>query len=155
QCSAARRQRFIEDPSQPTVVPGARTSDFVWEPAVEVRRISGSRWGPTEIGFKAHGFVYTNNPIFNHGNYRIQLKQAFGPDTSVLLRYRYTPNLFLGPNTEHRTGSSLIDEERVTSHVWRAHLERRLTRELTATLITRYGLRFYNDAFAERDTHFY
>jgi hypothetical protein len=155
QFSAARRQRFIEDPSQPTVVPGAKTSDFVWEPAVEVRRLSRSAWGPTELSFKAHGFLYTNNPIFNHGNYRIQVRQALGPETAILLRYRYTPNLFLGPNIERRTGLGLTEEERVTSHVWRVHVERQLTSALSAQLITRYGLRLYNDVFAERDTQFY
>jgi hypothetical protein len=43
----------------------------------------------------------------------------------------------------------------VTSHTWRAQLEKRLNEKWTATLVGRYGLRFYNDAFSQRDTWFY
>ena len=45
----------------------------------------------------------------------------------MLVRYRYVPNLFLGPNFERRTGTRSIREKRVTSHHWRAEVERRLT----------------------------
>jgi hypothetical protein len=34
-------------------------------------------------------------------------------------------------------------------------LERRLSNTVTGALVGRYGLRLYNEAFAERDTHFY
>jgi hypothetical protein len=153
--SAARRLRLSEDPSQPTVVPLNRPSDTVWEPSIDVRRTSSSSLGQTEISFKAHGFIFTDNPIFNHGDYRIQVNQQVAPDTFVLLRYRYVPNLFLGPNVERQTGSLLPTEERVTSHTWRAQLERKLNDQWTATLVGRYGLRFYNEAFSERDTWFY
>ena len=62
------------------------------------------------------------------------------------------PNQFLGPNIEHRTGNDLIQEERVSSQTWRTELEHRVNESWTLTLIGRYGLRSYNDAFAERDT---
>ena len=154
--SSARRLSLSEDPSQPALVPVNKPSDVVWEPALDVRHTSNpTNLGSTEVSFKAHGFIFTDNPIFNHGNYRIQLKQALDPETSLLLRYRYVPNLFLGPNTERRTGQRLVEEERVTSHIWRLQLERRLTEFLTATLVGRYGLRQFNDAFAERDTTFW
>jgi hypothetical protein len=143
--SAARRLRLSEDPSQPTIVPVSRPSDTIWEPSIDVRRTSSSNLGQTEISFKAHGFIFTNNPIFNHGDYRIQMNQQVAPDTFVLLRYRYVPNLFLGPNTERQTGNQLPTEERVTSHTWRAQLERKLNERWTATLV----------AFSERDTWFY
>ena len=94
---------------------------------------------------------YTNNPIFNHGDYRIQDRLALTADTSLLLRYRYVPNLFLGPNFERRTGTRSIQEERVSSHTWRAEVERRVSEAITAALIGRYGLRLYNESFAERD----
>lgn len=155
QFSAALRQRVSEDPSQPTVVPLEKPEDVVWEPSLEVIRSGSSRLGPTELSFKAHGFVYTDHPIFNHGNYRAQLKQSLASGTSVLLRYRYVPNLFLGPNVERRTGTFLTQDERVTSHIWRLQLERRLTEAWTFTLIGRYGLRLYNSEFAERDTRFW
>lgn len=152
--SATRRLAVQEDPTQPTKVETIKPTDVVWGPSLEVTRRSGAGQWPTELSFKSQGFVYTENPIFNHGNYRIQIRQAVAPDTAVLLRYHYAPNLFLGPNIERRSGQRLIEEERVTSHIWRAQLEHRLNEEWELTLVSRFGLRFYNDAFAERDLHF-
>jgi len=153
--SAARRLALSEDPSQPIIVPADRPSDVVWTPSIDVRRSSSSSVGLTELSVKAHGFLYTNNPIFNHGDYRIQVHQQIAPDTFVLLRYRYVPNLFLGPNTERQTGQRQQQEERVTSHTWRMQLERQVGEQWMVTLVGRYGLRFYNAVFSERDTTFY
>lgn len=152
--SAARRLKFSEDPSQPTALP-SQLSDVIWDPSLEVIRSSSSTLGPNELSIKAQGFIYTNNPIFNHGDYRLQFKQGLSTDTSLLLRYRNVPNQFLGPNIERRTGSNLIQEERVSSQTWRTELEHRVNESWTLTLIGRYGLRSYNDAFAERDTKFW
>ncbi|HJU05052.1 MAG TPA: hypothetical protein VJ692_07835, partial [Nitrospiraceae bacterium] len=80
-----------------------------------IRKFRPAR-GATEFSVKAHGFIYTINPIFNHADYRLQATQEFSPQTHLLLRYRYLPNLFLGPNFERRTGERLIEAERVTSH---------------------------------------
>lgn len=153
--SAARRLAVHEDPTQPTKVEVSKPQDAVWEPSLEVTRRSSLGHLPTELSFKSQGFIYTQNPIFNHGTYRIQAKQALDADTSLLLRYRYSPNLFLGPNNERRSGLRLVEEERVTSHVWRAELERRLNQDWAVTLVSRFGLRFFNDQFAERDLHFW
>ena len=153
--SAARRLALSEDPSQPVNVPLSRPSDIVWDPSVDVRHGSSSRWGLTELSFKAHGFLYTNNPIFNHGDYRLQLNQQVAPGTTVMLRYRYVPNLFLGPNVERQSGNRLPEDERVTSHSWRLQLERQFTEQWMVVLVGRYGLRLYNEAFSERDTTFY
>lgn len=153
--SATRRLALAEDPSQPTVVPLKNPQDVVWEPSLDLRRTSETALGQTEFSVKATGFIYTDHSIFNHGNYRLQVKQALSPDTSLLLRYRYVPNLFLGPNVERRTGVRLMEEERVTSHVWRAQLEHTFSQQWTATLVGRYGLRLFNEAFAERDTKFW
>lgn len=154
--SSSRRLALAEDPSQPTVVPVKKPSDVAWEPSIDLRHTSHlTTLGPTEVSVKAHGFVFTDNPIFNHGNYRLQLTQALDADTSVLLRYRYVPNLFLGPNTERRTGFQFPEEERVTSHTWRMQLERKLDDRWMVTLVGRYGLRLYNEVFSERDTTFY
>jgi hypothetical protein len=151
--SAARRLKFSEDPSQPTGIP-TQLSDVIWDPSLEVTRSSSSTLGPNEFSIKAQGFIFTNNPnpVFNHGDYRLQFKQGISPDTSLLFRCRNVPDQFLGPNTERRTGSNLIQEERVSSHTWRTELEHRVNESWTLTLIGRYGLRYYNDAFAERDT---
>jgi hypothetical protein len=138
QFSSARRLYLSEDPSLPTVVPLGEPEDVIWEPAVEVIRTGPTRLGPNELSVKAHGFIYTDKPIFNHGDFHIQDRQWLNPHTSILLRYRYVPNLFLGPNFERRTGSRSAQEERVTSQTWRAEFERRV-----------------NDAFAERDTNLF
>jgi hypothetical protein len=156
QFSAARRQRFSEDPSQPTAVPIEKKGDVVWDPSLElVHASSASAWGPTVVSVKAHGFMYTANPMFNHGDYRLQVKQSLSPDTAVMARYRYVPNLFLGPNFERRTGNRLLEDERVTSHTGRLELAQKLTERWALTMIGRGGLRLYNEAFAERDTVFW
>jgi len=155
QFSASRRQKFSEDPSQPTVVPTEKKSDVVWDPSLELVRSSTSFLGRTEVSAKAHGFLYTSNPVFNHGDYRLQVKQGLSSDTSILVRYRYVPNLFLGPNFERRTGARLIEDERVTSHTGRVEVEQKLGSRWVVTLIGRGGRRLYNEAFAERDTSFW
>jgi hypothetical protein len=104
---AARRLKFSEDPSQPTGIP-IQLSDVIWDPSLEVTRSSSSTLGPNEFSIKAQGFIFTNNPIFNHGDYRLQFKQGISPNTSLLFRYRNVPDQFLGPNTERRTGNNLI-----------------------------------------------
>lgn len=155
QFSSARRLALSEDPSLPTAIGLGNPEDVIWEPSVEVIRSGTVGLGRNDLSVKAHGFIYTDKSIFNHGELRIQDRQWINPDTSVLLRYRYLPNLFLGPNSERRSGNRTVQEERVTSHNWRAEFERRLNNELTASLVGRYGLRLYNEPFAERDTQFY
>lgn len=153
--SASRRLAFSEDPSQPVRVSVGQPSDVVWEPSIDVRRTSTSALGTTQISFKGDGFLYTNNPIFNHADYRFQIQQQVATNTSVLFRYRYVPNLFLGPNIERQSGNRLTQEERVTEHVWRMQVEQKLNDRWTAMLLGRYGLRLYNEIFSERDTTFY
>ncbi|HSF66703.1 MAG TPA: hypothetical protein VLA67_04650 [Nitrospiraceae bacterium] len=155
QFSSARRLAISEDPSLPSAVGLGDPEDVIWEPSLEVIRSGTVGMGRNELSVKAHGFIYTDKPIFNHGDYRIQDRQWLNKDTSILLRYRYIPNLFLGPNFERQSGNRTVQEERVTSHNWRAEFERRMNEQLTGTLVTRYGLRFYNEPFAERDTTFY
>lgn len=153
--SATRRLSLSEDPSQPTVVSVGRPSDVVWEPFAEVIRSFDHGSSRTDVSVKAQGFLYTTHTDFNHGTYYLQARHAFTPDTSILVRYRYTPDLFLGPNTERRTGAALVEEERITTHGWRVEAEQRLSASWRGALIARYGLRQYNAAFAERDTTFW
>ena len=155
QFSSARRLRLTEDPSQPTVVSADKPEDVIWEPALEVIHATLTAQGKNELSVKAQGAIFTNNPIFNHADFRIQDRFSLDRATSILVRYRYVPNLFLGPNFERRTGIRSIQEERVTSHHWRAEVERRLTDTVTGTLVTRFGIRRYNDVFAERNTNFW
>ena len=151
--SGARSNAASEDPSQPAGRVTRNVKDTVWEPASEVTR-TWAQGLPTELSVKAHGFLYTETPDLNHATYRVQIKQWVDSLTSFLVRYRYTPNLLLGTDTERRSGANAVVDERVTSHIWRLELERALSRTWTAALIGRFGLRFYDEAFAERDTHF-
>lgn len=155
QFSAARRLALGEDPSQPTIVPLDKPSDVIVEPSIEMTRALSTNWGRTELSVKAQGFLYTEHAIFNHAEYRLQAKQELDRDTSLLLRYRYVPNLFLGPNFSVQTSPSSLQEERVSSNGWRAEVERKLSEDWTVALIGRYGLRLYNQPFVERDTTFY
>lgn len=155
QFSSARRLAFSEDPSQPTVVSVTNPEDVIWEPSIEIIRSASDSFGRNELSVKAHGYIFTDNAIFDHGDYRIQDRQWLDSDTSILLRYRYVPNLFLGPNFERQTGTKSIQQERVTSHNWRMEIERRLGDQVNVAIIGRYGLRLYNEAFSERDTKFY
>ena len=132
-----------------------KPQDVIWEPALELIQATNTSVGRMSYRSRRSGAIFTNNPIFNHGDYRIQDRLALTADTSLLLRYRYVPNLFLGPNFERRTGTRSIQEERVSSHTWRAEVERRVSESITAALIGRYGLRLYNESFAERDTTFW
>lgn len=152
--SGASRISADEDPSQPAGRETRSVKDTIWEPTIEVKRKWDARRLPIEFSVKVHGFLYTETSILNHGTYRIRVKQWVDPRTSVLVGYRHIPNLVLGTNFERRSGVSAVMDEKVTSHQWRVILERELAPDSTAALIGRYGLRFYNDAFAERDTRF-
>jgi hypothetical protein len=83
--SAARRLKFSEDLSQPTVL-STQLSDVIWDPSLEVIRSSSSTLGPNELSIKAHGFIYTNNPIFNFNDdvsYRLHAVSA-GTDLTLI-----------------------------------------------------------------------
>ena len=157
QFSSASRLSIEQDPSQPIVVRDvlSKPSDVIWQPSVRLARSWSSRLGISELSFKTEGALYTKNPAFDNAYYRLALRQELEPKkTAVQLIYRYTPHQLLGPGRV-RSQSSEYDEVRTTSHVWRGELERHLTDRWTATFIGRYGLRFYNEPFAERDTRFW
>ncbi len=65
--SATRRLVLAENPSQPTIVPLKNPQDVVWEPSLDVRRVSETTFGQTEFSMKATGFIYTDHSMFNHG----------------------------------------------------------------------------------------
>ena len=87
QFSASRRQKFNEDPSQPTVVPTEKRSDVVWDPSLKLIRSSSNSLGHAQLSIKAPGFLYTANPVFNHGDYRLQLKQGLSHQGAAEFRY--------------------------------------------------------------------
>ncbi len=148
--SASRRLALMEDPTQPIVDVTRQGSDFVYEPAVEVARSFETIFGVTELSIKAQGFVFATNPLFNHGTYRFEIEQDVTRDTLVRFNYYLVPDLFLARNVQRSSGTKA--DERVASHIYSAHLERRVTADVNLRLVTRYGTRDYNAAFANRDT---
>jgi hypothetical protein len=157
QFSSASRLSIHEDPSQPIPVRDvlSKPSDVIWQPSVRVARSWSSRLGMSELSFKTEGALYTQNPSFNNAYYRVAYRQELQPKkTAVQLIYRYTPHQLLGPGRV-TSQSDEFGEVRTTSHVWRAELQRQITDRWGVTFISRYGLRFYDEPFTERDTRFW
>ena len=148
--SASRRLALMEDPTQPAVDVTGQGSDMVVEPQAELKRAFSSAFGRTELSVKAQGFVFATNPIYNHGTFRFEIEQDLTRSLMLRVNYYYAPDLFLARNTQRSTG--IKADERVSTHIYSAHLEGRPTEDLTLRLLTRYGSRDYNAAFQNRDT---
>ena len=155
--SATRRMTRDEDPTQPAIDTRLtdKGSDVVFEPDAIIRRSFDNRLGTTSVSVRGQGFIYADNPRFNHGTLNVRAIQAFSAETRVRFQYYYAPNLFLGENEDRRPGEEGLVDESVTSNIWMAQLEQRVTPDLEVRLLTRYGTRGYNDAFAQRDTNFW
>ncbi len=155
--SATRRLSRDGDPTQPALDSQLtdKGSDVVFEPDLSLSTSRVNRWGMLELSAKGQGFIYTSQGRFNHGTLRLQALQAFSPETKLRLRFYYAPNLFLGDNQSRQPGASGLTKEIVSSYIWSARIERMLTPNLEVRLLTRYGLRRYNEAFEERNTDFW
>lgn len=155
--SATRRLTRDEDPTQPALdsILTNQGSDVVFEPDAIARTSLDSRLGTTHLSIRGQGFIYAENPRYNHGTLKVQAVQAFSPDTRLLLRYYYAPNLFLGENEDRQPGGVGLVDEVVTSQIGSARIEQRLTKDVEVRLLTRVGIRRYNDSFAQRDTNFW
>ena len=155
--SATRRLSRDGDPTQPALDSRLtdKGSDVVFEPDLTLTTSRGNRWGTLELSAKGQGFIYTDHTRYSHGTLRLQATQDFSPETKLRLRFYYLPDLFLGDNESRQPGASGLAKESVSSYIWSARIEQMLTPNLEARLLTRYGLRRYNDAFAERNTDFW
>lgn len=148
--SASRRLALMEDPTQPVVDVTNQGSDMVVEPSAEVKRIFSSALGRTELSVKAQGFVFATKSIYNHATFRFEIEQDLTRSWMLRVNYYYAPDLFLARNVQRSTG--IVADERVSTHIYSAHLEGRPSEDLTLRLLTRYGSRDYNAAFQNRDT---
>ncbi|HJR75571.1 MAG TPA: hypothetical protein VJ805_01320 [Nitrospiraceae bacterium] len=155
--SATRRLTRDGDPTQPALDTSLtdKGSDVVFEPDAKLSTGFDNRFGKTDLSIRGQGFIYADNARFNHGTMTLQAIQSFSPETHVRLRYYYVPNMFLGDNEDRRPGREGLVDETLTSHIWSARVEQRLTQTIEAALLTRYGIRRYNDAFAQRDLDFW
>ena len=155
--SASRRLSRDGDPTQPAIDSKLTNqgSDMVFEPLLSVTRSLTNGLGRLDLNVQGQGFIFTENPQFNHGTLRAQATQDLSSTTRVQARFYYAPDQFLGDNEERQSGQHQLSAEQVTSYIWSTRLIHDVTPDLSVRLLGRYGLRRYNDAFSERKTDFW
>jgi hypothetical protein len=155
--SATRRLSRDGDPTQPAIDSKLtdQGSDMVFEPLLGVTRSSTNSLGRLDLNVQGQGFVFTENPAFNHGTLRVQATQDLSSATRVQARFYYAPNQFLGDNDERQSGQEQLTAEQVTSYIWSTRLIHDVTQDLSVRLLGRYGLRRYDEAFSERNANFW
>ncbi len=155
--SATRRLSRDGDPTQPAIDSKLtdKGSDMVFEPLLSVTRSFTNGLGRLDLNVQGQGFVFTDNPQFNHGTLRLQATQDLTSTTRVQARFYYAPNQFLGDNEERQSGQQQLTAEKLTSYIWSTRLIHDVTPDLSVRLLGRYGLRRYNESFSERNTDFW
>jgi hypothetical protein len=155
--SATRRLSRDGDPTQPAIDSKLTNqgSDMVFEPLLGITRSLTNSLGRLDLNVQGQGFIFTDNPQFNHGTLRLQATQALSSTTRVQARFYYAPNQFLGDNDERQSGQLQLTAERLTSYIWSTRLIHDVTPDLSFRLLGRYGLRRYNESFSERNTDFW
>lgn len=155
--SATRRLSRDGDPTQPAIDSKLTNqgSDMIFEPLLSVTRTLTNGTGRLNLNVQGQGFIFTENPQFNHGTLRLQAIQDLSSSTRVQARFYYAPNQFLGDNDERQSGQLQLTAERLTSYIWSTRLIHDVTPDLSLRLLGRYGLRRYNESFSERNTNFW
>ena len=155
--SATRRLSRDADPTLPAIDSKLteQGSDVVFEPMVDLTRSVTNNLGRLDLNTQAQGFIFTENPEFNHGTLRLQATQAFSSTTRMQARFYYAPNQFIGENEERQSGQQQVSAETLTSYIWSTRLIHDVTPDLSARLLGRYGMRRYNEAFSERNMDFW
>jgi hypothetical protein len=155
--SATRRLSRDGDPTQPAIDSALtnKGSDVVFEPDLSLTRSLTNNLGRLDLNVQGQGFVFTDNPQFNHGTLRLQATQALSSTTRVPARFYYAPNQFLGDNEERQSGQHQVTAEKLTSYIWSTRHIHDVTPDLSFRLLGRYGLRRYNESFSERNTNFW
>lgn len=155
--SATRRLTRDADPTQPALDSRltGQGSDGVFEPMLKLSNSFDSRYGTTTLDLRGDGFVFFDHTQYSNGTLFLQGKHAFTPETRVLLRYYYNPDLFLGDNEERRSGSFLIAPERVSSQIGSLRIDQEVAEGLELRLLGRYGTRRYNQPYRQRNTDFW
>lgn len=155
--SATRRLSRDGDPTQPAIDSKLTNqgSDMIFEPLLGITRSLTNSLGRLDLNVQGQGFIFTENPQFNHGTLRLQAIQELSSSTRVQARFYYAPNQFLGDNDERQSGQLQLTAERLTSYIWSTRLIHDVTPDLSLRLLGRYGLRRYNESFSERNTNFW
>src|SRR5512147_1813434 len=89
--SATRRLSRDGDPTQPAIDSKLtdQGSDMVFEPLLSVTRSLTNGLGRLDLNVQGQGFIFTDNPQFNHGTLRLQAIQALSSATRVQARFYY------------------------------------------------------------------
>jgi hypothetical protein len=155
--SATRRLSRDGDPTQPAIDSKLtdQGSDVVFEPLMGVTRSLTNSLGRLDLNVQGQGFIFTDNPRFNHGTLRLQATQDLSSATRIQARFYYAPDQFLGNNEERQSGQHQLTAERFTSYIWSTRLIHDVTPDLSVRLLNRYGMRRYNESFSERDINFW
>lgn len=171
--SATRRLALDGDPTQPALdnrLTG-QGSDAVFEPMLALARSVATDYGKTTFEVRGQGFVYFDQSRYSHGTLRFQALQEFSAKTSLLFRYYFAPDLFLGenevrmPGPEGQAGGDEhegegvapveLAAERVTSQIGLLRVSQELTQGVSLRLLGRCGTRRYNEKFQQRDLNFW
>jgi hypothetical protein len=122
---------------------------------VDITRSLTNKLGSLDLNVQGQGFVFTENPEFNHGMLRLQATQALSSATRMQARFEYAPSQFVGNNEERQSGQQQVSAEKLTSYIWSTRLIHDVTPDFSVKLLGRYGMRRYNEAFSERNTDFW
>lgn len=162
--SSTRRLSRNQDPTQPVIdsLLANQGDDVVFEPVAQLAKSFSLMGRHTQLAVRGQGFVFIDHTRFNHGSLGIQANHDLTPSTSLIFRYFFGPDLFLGKNEvrpiEEAAGDppQLRDEE-VTTHYWAGGIAQKLPGVDEARLILygRFGLRDYDKPFRQRDTRFW
>ncbi|MCA9422544.1 MAG: hypothetical protein KC592_16100, partial [Nitrospira sp.] len=123
--SATRRLSRLEDPTQPVIDRNLaeQGDDVVFEPVAQVTKSFSLMGRPTDLTIRGQGFLFTDNTEFNHGSLGVQAGHHLTASTSLILRYFFSPDLFLGKNEirpleEPGGDPPTFEDEEVTTQYW-------------------------------------
>jgi len=162
--SATRRLSRSEDPTQPVINGNLakQGNDVVFEPVAQIAKSFSLMGRQTQVGVRGQGFVFTNNTQFNHGSLGVQVTHNLTSSASLIVRYFFGPDLFLGKNEvrpleESGENPTPLKNEEVTTNYWAAGIAQQIPGVDDGRLILygRYGLREYDKPFTQRDTRFW
>jgi len=162
--SGTRRLSRNQDPTQPVIDSklANQGNDVVFEPVAAIAKSFSMMGRPTQLTVRGQGFVFADNSQFNHGSLGVDASHKLTSSTSLLLRYFFGPDLFLGKNEvrplEEPSGDPpRLKDEEVTTYYWAAGIAQKIpgVEDSRFILYGRYGLREYDKPFTERDTRFW
>jgi len=154
--SVTRRLSLKDDPTQPVVDRPNQGGDFIYEPSAELEWAGNNGLGEIKLSLDAGGYVFANKSAYSHGLYEFKLIQKLVTGTQISLDYNFVPGLYLGKNVlRHENLTESERDEILSNHFWSLHLDQPVTENLTLRVLSRYGLRHYNQPFQHRDTQFW